>query len=183
MGATMFQVSIHGESAEHAYQKAIDEATYENGNDTYNGTISTTLGFSDVTKTFKASGKSLGNFIQEQYKNLGKRDCLCVCMKEPKESKNKIKTQVKHNIEKGTKKWLLKYIVTDDWTSKVIGSFNSKGDAVKAARKYTEKTKITTLIEMQKVLESGSPKVAEVTYKLSKSEREGKWVFFGWGAD
>lgn len=183
MGAVTFQVSANGENAKDAYDNAIEAAIHEYGNDTYNGTISTTLGFSDVTERFKNSGKNLSDFISSEYEKLGKRDCLCVCIKEPKENKNKIKTQVKHNIEEGTKKWALKYIVKDDWTSKVIGSFDTKGDAVKEARKYTEKTKITTFIEMQRVLENGNARVAEITYKLSKSERGGKWVFFGWAAD
>jgi hypothetical protein len=36
---------------------------------------------------------------------------------------------------------------------------------------------------MVKVLEKGSPKVAEIEYKKSTTEKQGKFVFFGWAAE
>jgi hypothetical protein len=36
---------------------------------------------------------------------------------------------------------------------------------------------------MIKVLEKGSPKVAEITYKKSTTEKQGKFVFFGIAAE
>ena len=87
---------------------------------------------------------------------------------------------MEHVIEPGTKKWILKYAVYD--YDNCLKSFNTKGDAVKYAREYTEKTTKRTSIEMKKTLEKGSSRVATVTYKQSTQERSGKWLFFGWAA-
>ena len=45
MGAHDFETSATGMSAEEAYREAVDSARYEEGDNSYNGTISTTNGF------------------------------------------------------------------------------------------------------------------------------------------
>jgi hypothetical protein len=65
----------------------------------------------------------------------------------------------------------------------VIASKNTKGEAVKIAREHTEKTQERTYIDVAKVLEKGSTKVAEIEYKKSTTEKVGKFVFFGWAAE
>jgi len=63
MGSTTFYERKIAASMKDAYNNAIEDATDEYGNDPYNGTISTTNGFVDVTKKFKESGKKLSAFI------------------------------------------------------------------------------------------------------------------------
>lgn len=181
MGACSFTTSAYGKSIQEAYNNAVEDATHEYGNDAYNGTISTTRGVRDVTAEFKRSGKSLNQYINDNIDNFNKWGaCGGICVEEPKTNKNKIKSQVEHIVEKGTKKWVLKYVVYD--YDNQIGSYNTKGDAVKSARAYTERTQNRTTISMEKKLEKGNSQVARITYKKSESESKGKFVFFGWAA-
>jgi len=183
MGACTFTNTWQGRTMKDAYSDLCDSAQEEYGHqDGYNGTISTTHGFRDVTSEFKRSKKTLRDFISERLDKLGKRECEAICIEEPKGNTNKVKSQVTHNVEKGTKKWVLKYIVKDYYGT-TIGSKDTKGDAVKLARAHTEKTQTKTIIEMAKVLEKGSTRVAEIEYKKGKAEKNGKYVFFGWAAE
>ena len=49
MGATNFETISFGKTVEEAYIHACNEATWEHGYDAYNGTISTTQGFVEIT--------------------------------------------------------------------------------------------------------------------------------------
>jgi hypothetical protein len=73
--------------------------------------------------------------------------------------------------------------VYNDYNDQLIGSFSTKGDAVKKAREITEKHQTSTYINMEKILEKGGRTVAKITYKKSTTERAGRWVFFGWAAE
>lgn len=76
---------------------------------------------------------------------------------------------------------MLKYVVyTHD---NYVGGYATKGDAVKAARVYTEKTFKSTSIVMEKKLEKGNSQVAKITYKQSTTEKDGHYVFFGYAAE
>lgn len=181
MGACQFQNSGRGRSARDVFTKLQAAAEREYGDDIYNGTISTVPGFRDLTNEWKASKKDLNRFIDERLDNANKYDCFCICTNPPVENKNKTKSQVEHFVEKGTKKWVLKYSVeTHDG---IISSHPTKGDAVKAARAYTEKYLSPTTIHMTKTLEKGSTRVARVTYKASTTEKDGHYVFFGYAAE
>lgn len=182
MGACSFTTSAYGKSMSEAYNNAVEDATHEYGNDAYNGTISTTRGCRDVTAEYKRSGKSLNQYINDSIDNFNKWGaCGGICVEEPITNKGKIKSQVEHIVEKGTKKWVLKYVVYE--YDNQIGSFNTKGDAVKKAREHTEKTQRRTTISMEKKLEKGNSQVATITYKQATNEKKGKYIFFGWAAE
>ena len=183
MGACSFQNTGRGKTMSNAYSNLCADAREEYGHqDGYNGTISTTSGFRDVTSEFKRSGKSLQSFIDDNIERADKwGSCLAICIDEPKGNANKVKTQVKNIVTPGTKKWVLKYVVTA--YGNVIASKETKGEAVKIAREHTEKTQERTYIDVAKVLEKGSTKVAEIEYKKSTTEKEGKFVFFGIAAE
>lgn len=183
MGASFFRTRNSGKSLSDAYTNAVEYAEEEYGRDPYNGTISTTHGVQDVTAYYKASGKSLDEYIDSWVEKGAKRDCFAICLEEPKTNTNKIKTQVEHVVTPGTKKWVLKYVVYAGWHNEMIGKFNTKGDAVKKAREHTEKTQVDTKVCMEKVLEKGTTTVAKISYKKSTSEKDGRWVFFGWAAE
>jgi len=183
MGACTFRTTQSGKTMREAYDTACEYANEEYGHqEGYNGTITTTHGFRDVTSEFKRSKKQLSEFINEAYDKLNKRDCWGICIDEPVQNKNKTKSQVEHIVTKGTKKWVLKYIAMSDYKG-TIGRYNTKGDAVKAARKYTEESNNPSRIEMVKELEKGSNLVAKVSYKRATNEKQGKYVFFGWAAE
>jgi hypothetical protein len=183
MGSQSFTVNSRGKSAKEAYQNAVDDAEAEYGHQQgYSGAINATPGFRDVTKQFKAEGLPLYNYIEKRLEELTKfQGAECICLEEPKGNINKIKTQVEHIVTPGTKKWVLKYCVYDR-SDRLISSHLTKGDAVKAARAYTEKTEVPTNVLMEKILEKGKPIVATISYKKSSNEKEGKYVFYGWAS-
>jgi hypothetical protein len=183
MGACEFKVRSSGKTAQDAYNRACEVAEDEYGHqDGYNGTISTTHGFRDETEAYKKSKfDDVSAYIRSRFENMGKRDCSAICVVQPKANKNKTKSQVEHIVTPGTKKWVLKYVVHS--IDGPIGTYNTKGDAVKAARAHTEKYLSSTTITINKVLEKGSPLVAKITYKRASDERDGEWIFFGYAAE
>lgn len=183
MGASWFQINARGKSLSDAYNTAKEVAEHENGHDSYNGTISTTHYCEDLTKNFKASGKSMAEFIDKQMDRIEKWHCAAICVENPVTNTNKIKSQVEHIVTPGTKKWVLKYVVYDGYTDHALAFCLTKGDAVKKAREYTEKNQVPTNICMEKTLEKGNRTVAKITYKKSSTEKQGRWVFFGWAAE
>lgn len=182
MGSQSFTSYSRGKDARDAYKRAVEEAEYEYGHqEGYSGAINSTAGFGDITKEFKASKKSLNQFIDEQIDKLTKFDgARCICLEEPIGNTNVTKSQVEHIVTPGTKKWVLKFVVRG--YRGVVSTHNTKGDAVKAARAYTEKNQESTVVDMEKTLEKGSLQVAKITYKKSSKEREGRWIFFGWAS-
>lgn len=52
MGAVDFTTYNQAETMSKAYANAVEDAEYDSGHDSYNGTISTTSGFKDATKDY-----------------------------------------------------------------------------------------------------------------------------------
>ena len=185
MGACQFKARYGGKTAEEAYNRACEEAELEYGSqDGYNGTISTTHGFRDETEAYnKSKFNDVSTYIRDRFDShaMNKRDCSAICVLKPIGNKNKTKSQVEHVVTPGTKKWVLKYVVQRG--DHVIGAWNTKGDAVKDARKYTEKHQVPTSIVIKKYLEKGDNLVAKITYKKATNERDGEWIFFGYAAE
>jgi len=183
MGACQFKVRYGGKTADEAYRNACDDAEEEYGHqEGYNGTISTTPGFRDETEAYKKSKfDDVYAYIRNRFDTMNKYDCSAICLCQPVGNKNKTKSQVEHIVTPGTKKWVLKYVVQRG--DHVIGSWDTKGDAVKDARKYTEKHQVPTSILIKKFLEKGDNLVAKITYKKATNERDGEWVFFGYAAE
>lgn len=182
MGASRFVTRHKGKTIQAAYQAAVADAEFEHGHEQgYSGAINSTHGYVDYTKRFKESKQPLSNYINFILDNASKGDCYAICLKEPVVNNNKVKSKVEHIVTPGTKKWVLKYAVwnLDD----KLKDFSTKGEAVKFARNWVEKTGGTVGIYMEKVLEQGSSCVAMVTYKKSTKEEPGDWVFFGLAPD
>jgi hypothetical protein len=183
MGANWFRTYGMGNSVKEAYNSAVEDAEQQYGHqEGYSGEINCSSGFRDVTKEFKASGKSLNDYIDQMADKLTKHQgAQAICISEPVSNKNKIKTQVEHIVTPGTKKWVLMYVVYCQYDR--IMSAVTKGEAVKLAREYSENNQCTTTIRMERVLEKKDHSlVAKVTYKRASDEREGKWLFFGWAS-
>lgn len=181
MGATTFYNRITAPSMSEGYRELVEQAIDDCGNDPYNGTISTTYSFTDVTKKYQASKKSLGDFVDDSYDSMSKRDCWAICIKEPKENSNKIKSQVELNPQVGKRVWETRYEVTT--REGVVGSHILQAEAIKIARAYTERTKSITTVNIVKRLVEGNTQVAKIEYKKSKDECDGNYVFFGFAAE
>lgn len=185
MGAQLITVKSLGASMKEAYNEAVEEAVHEYGNDSYNGTISTTNGYVDKTKEFKSSGKSLSDYAEwlyEENKISKWGSAVGICMAEPVENKNKIKSQVNNFAQKGTREWKTVY-KAETRLGLTIGEFEYQVDAIKKAREYTEKYKVASKVTISKKLTNGSTTVAEITYKTSSSEREGTYFFIAIAAE
>ena len=182
MGADAFITRQRGMNASEAYTLAVEAAESEFGRDAYNGTISTTSSFKDVTTNFHKSNKERRQFIDDMLEKAGKRDCYVIEEQAPVKNINKIKSIVEHTVVKGTSKWELRYNVYTGWEDKQLKSFKTKTDAVKYAREYTEKSQNTTFVRMEKVLTNQDANVACIKYKRSTQEREGTYIFFGMAA-
>lgn len=184
MGANWITTQSKGKTVQDAYNRAVDQANDEYGHqEGYSGQINSTAGCRDVTKEWKASGKSIAQYMDDAIDKLTKHQgAQAICLQEPVENKNKTKSQVEHIVTPGTKKWVLTYIVYCGESR--IASAVTKGDAVKRARAYSEKHQCTTVIKMERCLNNASHAlVAKVKYKPSTTEREGRWVFFGWASE
>lgn len=183
MGANFFNSYGIGKTVKEAYNNAVEYAIEQYGHqEGYSGEINCSSGFRDVTKEFKASGKSLNEYINHMADKLTKHQgAQAICIQEPITNNNKIKTQVEHILTPGTKKWVLMYVVYN-YENRLM-SAPTKGEAVKLAREYSEKNQCTTTIRMERTLEKRDHSlVAKVTYKKSSNEQDGKWLFFGWAS-
>jgi hypothetical protein len=180
MGAINFECIAYGMNEKEAYKNAVEEATNEYGNNPYNGTINTAHRYRDITNAYRNSGKSMNEYIRETLDNASKLDCFIICLESPKENKNKVKTKVENIVSRGTKRWLLQYVVYNVYGDKVKTA-STKTEAVAWARNYVEKIHIATLsIKMEKVLENpNAATVAKISYKTNGKERKGKYLFFG----
>jgi hypothetical protein len=79
MGACDFTVKAFGKDIKDAFKNAVEEALYENGHDSYNGTISTTQLVRDVTKEFPRYGtKAFWEKFDEARHTVPKWDCHAI---------------------------------------------------------------------------------------------------------
>jgi hypothetical protein len=182
MGAQDFYIRQRANSPEEAFTLAVEEAIEENGNDIYNGTVSTCHGFSDVTQMFRKGSLNKEEFIHNMLNRAGKRDCFIIEDAAPVKNTNKIKSVVEHNVIKGTSKWELRYNVYSQLRNTVIMSYKTKAEAVEFARKHTEKTQNPTFVRMEKILTNQDSVVARIKYKQSSQEKEGMYTIFGYAA-
>lgn len=184
MGSIRFYETTTAFSMKEAFKNLQDKAKEEYGDDTYNGTINNCQGYKEVTKIFKNSKKSLDKFIEERCENLSKfMPGEGICIEEPKSNSNKIKSKVEHHVTKGTKKWVLYYVVDSKYINYRyldIKKFKKKGDAVNFARQEAEKFKKPFTVKMEKRLENADSLVATIKYKPSKNEKPGTYVFYGY---
>ena len=179
MGRESFFNRVKSSSMDKAYRTACADARDEHGHEQgYSGDINATSGgYTDKTKHYKASGLSLQEYIIK-YES---EDTIGICTKESKENTNKIKSVVKHEVFKGTRKWELVYEVETKWGDNVLGTKDNKADAVTLARNHTEKTHEATVINIKRKLVGSNSRVAVIEYKGSTNEVEGEYVFFGLG--
>lgn len=185
MGASLIVITARGASMEDAYRNAVEDAVHEHGNDSYNGTISTTSGFVDKTKDQRGSGMDVHTYADWLYDNdkISKwGNAVGICVTEPVGNTNKIKSQVATTPQKGTRKWETCYIV-ELYDGSVIGSSEFQIDAINLGRKHTEKTQQNTYVRITKKLVNSSNLVSTISYKKSDKERLGSYCFVALAAE
>lgn len=185
MGAIVINLRSVGNSMREAYDNAVEDAIYENGNDPYNGTISTTRGFIDLTKEFKKSNLDIYEFSDKLYEDSRLQkwgDAVGICLQEPIINKNKVKSQVHTNPQRGSRVWKTMYEVRGR-DGNVLGNSEFQTDAIKIAREYTEHTKERTYVYITKQLVGSSHLVSEISYKPSINETRGTYYFVALAAE
>jgi len=81
MGACSFEVIYVAKTAQEAYNNAVEDAIFEDGHNPYNGTISTTDGFSMAKDAPRYGTKKFQEWESEKDEAMEKRSCLCVEVK------------------------------------------------------------------------------------------------------
>jgi len=178
MGTRSFTQMAEAASMNEAFRNLQRAAREEYGRDSYNGEINNCELEGDVTRQYNAA-KDKKKFVQETMHNLEKRVAYGITLKEPKVSTNKIKSVVEIKPNKGARVWETRYVVYDPWdeSERAIASEKTQGAAIKKARAYTEKTQKRTIVQLEKVLVKGSASVGTISYKTSKTETKGKFLF------
>lgn len=184
MGATLVQQRSTGKNLQEAYNNAVEDAIYENGNDNYNGTISTTRGVVDKTKEYLSKDMTPSQYAHWLYENdkLEKwGSAVGICISKPVENTNKIKTKVETLPQKGTRKWETVYEARLR-DGQVVATSKFQTEAIKKGREYTEKTKEATYVHITKQLTSATL-VSTITYKKATEERDGIYYLIGLAAE
>ena len=86
MGAHNFHDQQYGATADEAYREAVESAFYEYGHDPYNGTISTTSGFTLIPLNEGETIEEWADRVIEDERVLKWQDCACV--KDPAEKES-----------------------------------------------------------------------------------------------
>lgn len=180
MGWISVSVEGKGQTMQEAFKNLQKEAEEEYGHDHYNGKINNCELAGDWTH--KYNKRNLNKLYDEAIDKLYKGEVIGICTKETKKNKNKVKSVVERTPQKGTRKWVTRYVGTD-WDGMPVCEAGTLTECIKKAREHTEKTRDRVYIDIEKKLEQGNKGCATVKYKESKSEELGTYVFFGWAAD
>lgn len=177
MGTRVSTETRSGKSMNDAFNEAYHDAEDEHGHEQgYSGYINCTRLSRDVTREYKAASDKR-KFVDDLHDRMESGSCYGVELEPPKQNTNKVKTQVTVTPQKGAKQWETRYVVEPNWEHREIASEKTQGVAIKMARAYAEKHETTCKIYIQKIMIKGNPKVAEVAYKPSKTQKNGKYLF------
>ena len=144
--------------------------------------IADTNSYTNLTNIFRYSGMDLSTFVNINKKSCPEGTCYVICTKKPSPNINKLKAKITHTATPGRKHWFFYYSVyekTENGKTGLIYSFLNKREAFKCAIDYTERTKLSTYIKIDKTMSSGSPIIAHINYFASAGEQEGEYIFFG----
>jgi len=184
MGACSIVVTGKGKTMQDAYRSLVNEAKEEHGSDPYNGEINNCELSGDIThrrSDFKDEGKFIDWIIEDKAQ---KREVYGFCVKKPVSNTNQIKTVVTNFPQKGTRKWITKYIALDKWEGNVVCEAESQTECIKKARAYVEQhPNIRVEVQIQKTLVGGKNKVADIEYKKASNEKLGTYTFVGWAPE
>ena len=168
MGAIHKEDTITGRTLKEAFKEIQDSDREELGNDYYSGGWNNAQGVVEVSKAKFDSGYP------------GKHEpAWALCVGKPVGNNMKVKTKVTNYPAKGTRKWVTKYEVEHPVHGNIIVSELKQGDAIKKARELVERNPDWDLsVHLVKKLTTSS-RVADIEYKKSSKERDGKWDIKG----
>lgn len=181
MGAVSIDVIVRGKSMSEAFKLAQEMHEEELGRDPYNGGINNCSLVSDWSH--KYNGKNLDSLVESAIDYCGKREVIGICLEKPMLNKNKTKSKVEKIVQKGARKWETIYrgvASNSRLDRRIVCEANTQTECIKKARAYVEKNNhVEVTIEISKKLVSGSGICANVSYKKSNTEKDGKYLFVG----
>tara|TARA_R110000868_G_scaffold5681_3_gene33590 strand:+ start:1047 stop:1595 length:549 start_codon:yes stop_codon:yes gene_type:complete len=181
MGATEANATIKASNINEAWEQAVENANeYSGHQEGYSGDLNTCDFTRDLTSKLKSMSETeLKIYI---YEKCPKWEAWGYCRKKPILNKNKIKTVVKTNPQKGTRIWKTVYQGKNRYGDIVVTS-DSQTECIKKVRAYVEKNPMYPIdIVISKVITNGNTKCATVEYKKSSGETMGEYVFIGLAA-
>jgi len=177
MGTTTRHENMTGKDVQSAFRSLQESDREEYGDDVYNGRWNNCQGVREVSTSVFDKAVREGDNSKHQ-------PAVAKCIRKPVKNNNAIKTQVENFPNKGTRKWVTKYVAYQGYfghdTSSVGIIESSQAVAIKKARTYVSKHPNASLtIRIEKVLEKQDTKVAKITYKPAKNEADGEWEIYG----
>lgn len=182
MGATLRTTTIQANSMQEAWKLVRENAEKESGRAAYNGDFNTTDFTRDVTKKYHSikGAENQKEWIEDA---VPKWETWGVCLKERIYNTNKIKSTVERNPQKGTRKWVTKYVGIDDFDKEELAVADTLQDCIDLTRAYCEKTareNATFKVEIRKrLININEYHCATIKYKKSKTESKGTYLFVG----
>ena len=202
MGAIFFKDAIFAENPQKAYDILTEDAIDQYGRDSYNGTISTCIGYSCSQLNFDKYSKSNENkaekYINKRMDDMGKRDCEYIDLGVVRYDVIKTTKKKNNNNKKPIfKKRFVVYGESFMSNNKRKKSFDKLSDAEQFA--FAQKMKNPdwdVVIKNEYVLIDGNNVVetieTTITQKKSRPKSVGKntvvkeihkYLFYGWGAE
>ncbi len=173
MGAIQRYATIKGKTLDEAFKELQREDELERGRDCYSG------GWNLASNVVEVSSKVFDRRHSDS--DITKHEpAIAKCIRKPIRNTNAIKTRVTNYPNKGTRKWVTKYVGYSGFPmpSPVVCE-DSQAKAIQKAREYVEKNPNSRVtIDIEKHLE-GKQRVAEIHYKPSSKEADGEWEVFG----
>lgn len=182
MGATLKTTTIQANSMQEAWKLVRENAEKESGRAAYNGDFNTTSFTKDVTRKYHSikGAENQKEWIEDA---VPKWETWGVCLKERVYNNNKIKSTVERNPQKGSRKWVTKYVGIDDWTKEEIAEADTLQECIKKTRAVCEKEaspRAKFKVEIRKkLLKANEYHCATIKYKQSKTESKGTYLFVG----
>ena len=174
MGAEYRELSIKGRDFRTAWKNAVEEDEYERGHDYYAGLIGT------VHDIRKVSYDTFEKYLEGEL-DLSKCEAVYRETCSPKGNTNKIKTQVERHPVKGTRKWETVYeVIKKGYLKESLSFHKMQADAIKDARNRCEKDQCNYEVRIAKRLIGGQDVTlcANISYKSSKTESDGRWDIY-----
>lgn len=169
MGAIQKEDTITGRTLREAFKNLQDIDREELGSDYYSGGWNNAQGVVEVSKAKFDSGEPSKH-----------EPAWAWCTNRPIGNNMKTKTTVTNYPVKGTRKWVTVYEARDRRYMNVYVSEEKQTLAIKKARQIVEKDPTLNLeIHIVKKLINSNTKVAEINYKKSSKERDGRWEVKG----
>jgi hypothetical protein len=191
MGATTFEDYGWGKTPRDAFKTAKEEAYYEVGHGGYTGTIAEKDSYVMIDVPSKWQGREeeyAYHLMNEDDPRIadkwGPAGCILL---ESRDATEEIPTgvTVSKYKQEGARKWQTVYIIRSLDDRAYYRVEVSQTEAEKVAKDYSKAHNQRMVIDIEKKLMNGNPRIVTVTPKtkvVKSKNAENKYIFFGWAS-